>query len=349
MNNYFCVLPFFSYEIIQTNSKNIYCCRLEPGTDINQVQQSILNQQRAPECSTCWKLEDHGNLSERQIHNSTFDYYTDRDIELIEQDARAGQYQTKIVKLHTSNLCNGTCVTCDHNASSAWAALENRTIDYQKIPESTLDNIDWKEITQLSFVGGEPLLEKKNFQILQHLIDQHNTDCFISIVTNGSIELSAGQLNILSKFSKLNICLSIDGVANSFEYMRWPLQWDILAKNLNTFKQQAQHVSVSCMISNLNIMYFDRIIDFFIKQDINYLCKQIEYPSYFAPGNLPEDYKQLVLERNIKNQDLIQGFLQCGQYSSELFQHCWKEIDRQDSLKKISIDDYLPEFSLTRI
>lgn len=60
---------------------------------------------------------------------------------------------------------------CDHNSSSAWAALENRTIDYQKIPESTLDDINWKEITQLSFVGGEPLLEKKNFQILQNLID----------------------------------------------------------------------------------------------------------------------------------------------------------------------------------
>lgn len=111
MNNYFCVLPFFSYEISQINSKNIYCCRLKPGTDIKQVQQSILNQQRAPECSTCWKLEDHGNPSERQIHNSAFDYYADRDLELIEQDARAGQYQTKIVKLHTSNLCNGTCVT----------------------------------------------------------------------------------------------------------------------------------------------------------------------------------------------------------------------------------------------
>ena len=349
MNNYFCVLPFFSYEVDQTSSKNIYCCRLAPGTDINQVQQSILNQQRAPECSTCWKLEDSGNPSERQIHNNTFDYYADRDLELIEQDARNGQYQTKIVKLSASNLCNGTCVTCNHTASSAWAALENRPIDYKKIPESTLDNIDWKEITQLSFVGGEPLLEKKNFQILQNLIEQHNTDCFVSIVTNGSVELSATQVDILSKFPKLNICLSIDGVANSFEYMRWPLQWNTLTKNINLFKQQAQHVSVSCMISNLNVMHFDQIIDFFKEQDIDYLCKQIDYPSYFAPGNLPPDYKQLVLKHNSKHQDLIQGFLQCGQYSPELFQRCWTEINRQDSLKKINIENYLPEFSLTRI
>ena len=123
--------------------------------------------------------------------------------------------------------------------------------------------------------------------------------------------------------------------------------WNTLTKNINIFKQQARYVSVSCMISNLNVMYFDQLIDFFNEQSINYLCKQIDSPDYFAPGNLPDDYKQLVLARNGSN--LVQGFLQCGQYSPELFQRCWNEIDRQDSLKKISINDYLPEFSLTRI
>jgi MoaA/NifB/PqqE/SkfB family radical SAM enzyme len=347
MNNYFCVLPFFSYEIAQNNLNNIYCCRLPSGTDINQVRQSILTQKRSPACNTCWKLEDQGSNSERRLHNSAFDFYLDRDLEKIEQDVHDGKYQTKIVKLSTSNLCNGTCVTCNRESSSAWAALENQPIDYVKIKDSTLDDINWAEITQLSFVGGEPLLEKKNFQILQHLIDQNNTDCFVSIVTNGSVELSIDQLNILSKFSKLNICLSIDGINKSFEYMRWPLQWNMLIKNLNIFKHRAQHVSVSCMISNLNIMYLDQMIDFFVDQNINYLCKQIELPDYFAPGNLPDDYKQLVLERNSSN--LVSGFLQCGQYSLELFQRCWAEIDRQDSLKKISINDYLPEFALTRI
>ena len=347
MNNYFCVLPFFSYETSQNGLENVYCCRLLPGTKIDQVQQSILHQERSPACATCWKLEDYGNPSERQLHNSAFDYYADRDIERIEQDVRDGNYQTKIVKLSTSNLCNGTCVTCGPSDSSAWAALENRPIAYKKIPDSTLENINWAEITQLSFVGGEPLLEKKNFQILQNLIDQNNTNCFVSIVTNGSVELSESQLNVLSKFSNLNICLSIDGVGKSFDYMRWPLEWNTLTKNINIFKQQARYVSVSCMISNLNIMYFDQLIDFFDKQDIGYLCKQIESPHYFAPGNLPDAYKHLVLERN--HNQLIQGFLKCGHYSPELFQRCWKEIDRQDNLKKISIDNYLPEFALTRI
>jgi len=347
MNNYFCVLPFFSYETSQNGPENIYCCRLLPGTKIDQVQQSILQQERSPACATCWKLEDNQSPSERQLHNSAFDYYADQDIERIEQDVRDGKYQTKIVKLSTSNLCNGTCVTCNRGSSSAWAALENQPIDYVKIMNSTLGDIDWAEITQLSLVGGEPLLEKKNFQILQNLIDQNNTDCFVSIVTNGSVELSRSQLAVLSKFSNLNICLSIDGIEKSFEYMRWPLQWNTLTKNINIFKRQARYVSVSCMISNLNIMYFDQLINFFNEQNINYLCKQIESPRYFAPGNLPDDYKQLVLERN--HSKLVQGFLQCGQYSSELFQRCWTEIDRQDSLKKISINDYLPEFALTRI
>ena len=38
MNQYFCVLPFFSLETGFESSRNIYCCRLQPGTAIENVQ-----------------------------------------------------------------------------------------------------------------------------------------------------------------------------------------------------------------------------------------------------------------------------------------------------------------------
>lgn len=343
MNNYFCVLPFFSYENAQGSLKNIYCCRLALGTDIENVRTHIKNQQRSPDCSTCWKLEDQGLTSERQIHNQIFDYYADRDLELVEQDALEHGFSAKLVKLTTSNLCNGTCVTCGSHLSTAWAKLENRQIKYAV---SDLPDVDWKNIIHLSFVGGEPLLEKKNFAILENLIDLGNTNCFVSIVTNGSVELNQHHLDVLSKFENLNICLSIDGVGAKFEYIRFPLKWSQLEKNLMQFKKIAAHISVSCMISNLNVFDYSELVEFFEDNQLEYLCKQINRPNYFAPGNVSNDFKQQILEKNKKYQDQVRAFLNCGKPMLEKF---WAEIDRQDRLKNIDIKNYLPELAATRI
>lgn len=342
MNNYFCVLPFYGVEIGHNFPKNIYCCRLSPSADINKVQQSMLDQQRALSCSTCWKLEDQGLASERQLHNTAFDYYLDRDLEKIEQDAINQLNRPQIVKLHTSNLCNGTCVTCGSHSSSAWAALENKKINYNKMSIDAIDAIDWADIKQLSFVGGEPLLEKLNFEILNRLIECHNTDCFISVVTNGSCELTSFQTQLLSQFKNLNICLSIDGIGSRFEYLRYPLSWDVLCKNLRLFRTITSNISVSAMISNLNVFYYTELMDFFREQNLKYLCKQVDDPLYFAPGNLPDWFKQQVLDHNPRYADQIKSFLSIGSYSTFMFSKCCEEIQRQDALKNISIDQYLP-------
>jgi MoaA/NifB/PqqE/SkfB family radical SAM enzyme len=309
----------------------------------------MLQDQRNRACSSCWTLEDQGFESERIIHNQTFDHYLDRDIELIQQDAVAGKSKPQIIKIATSNVCNGTCVTCGSNASSAWASLEKRQTIMTKTNLQELESVDWREIVQLSFVGGEPLLEKKNFSILQNLIDVGNTNCFISIVTNGSIELNQQQIKILSSFENLNFCFSIDAVGDKFEYLRYPLKWNLLLDNLKNFRTFSKYVSVSCMVSNISVFYLDETIDFFHQQNINYLCKQINNPVYFAPGNLPPEFKQKIENQSLKYADQVLLFLKFGSYRKGLFNRCWQELDRQDSLKRISIKDYLPEVAATRI
>jgi sulfatase maturation enzyme AslB (radical SAM superfamily) len=341
--NSFCVLPFFSVEIGQDSLKNTYCCRLANNTNIDDVRAAIKNGERSSACKTCWDLEDRGLTSERQIHNRTFDFYADRNIEDVEAAAIAGNYSPQIIKLSTSNLCNSTCVTCNSTLSSAWAALKNNKVQYQLIPDNYLDNIDWGNIVQLSFVGGEPLLEKKNFAILSKLIETNNTKCFISIVTNGSVTISDSQLETLSKFANLNVCVSIDGVGKSFEYLRYPLKWNDLTKNLAMFKKIAKYVSVSCMISNLNIFYYTDMIEFFKSENIDYTCKQITNPKHFAPGNLPPHIKNHVLANNSKYHNEVESFLSMGTYSTKLFDVAINEINHQDLLKNISIKDYLAE------
>lgn len=345
----FCVLPFYSYELNSPqDKKNIYCCRLPPGTNIDDIRNDILQNQKNPGCNSCWKLEDQGQLSERNLHNSALDFYWDRDIESIEKDVFHGIYTTKIVKIPTSNLCNGTCVTCGPSLSSAWMKLENRPINYKTLSLEDLSHIQWKDIISLSFVGGEPLLEKVNFQILEKILDFGNDRCFINIVTNGSVSLSPGQVDLLKKFENINLCLSIDGIGKRFDYLRFPLKWSDLIKNLETFRQITENISVSCMISNISIFYLDETLNWFRSENLRYLCKQIIEPYYFSPGNLPDPVKNQLLD-DTENFDEMKSFLNCGQFSDENWQRCQQEITRQDFLKKISIEDFLPDIKFTKL
>lgn len=344
MNDYYCVLPFYSVETKFSNpNKNIYCCRLQPDTDIRQLRNNMLAEERTHNCNTCWKLENAGLTSERQIHNQTMDFLLDLNIDNIEKRSIAKGFDPVNIKLATSNLCNGQCVTCNSTLSSAWAQLEGKSTQYISMDFDKLDaDVDWSRIVSLSFVGGEPLLEKKNIDLLEKLVELNNTKCFISFVTNGSVTLSERQVNLFRKFENLNICLSIDGTESVFEYVRYPMQWATLLKNLKVYRTITNNISVSCMISNLNIYYYSNIVDFFKDQGLNYLCKQVEDPIIFSPANLSPDAKQQVLKNNPAYQDDVAGFLNIDNiYNEELYKQYTVEIARQDSLKKINVKDYM--------
>jgi hypothetical protein len=96
------------------------------------------------------------------------------------------------------------------------------------------------------------------------------------------------------------------------------------------------------MISNLNVFYYDQLVDFFNEQNLQYLCKQIDGPGIFAPGNLPDDVKEQALLLNPKYQDQLKGFLNCGTFSSNKFDRFKTEIARQDKLKGIDIRTFMP-------
>jgi hypothetical protein len=333
MNDYFCVLPFFSAEH-RPSGFITPCCLLPKDTNIKQLQTEMLNGQRPVACQKCWTLEDQGKTSDRQLKNSSFDFYTNRDIRFIEKDCRDGDFSHQILKLYTSNLCNSTCVTCSPSFSSAWATLK-KVKTFEIISQDQLDSISYKDLVMLSFVGGEPLFEKKNFDILEYMISIGNTDCYISLVSNGSVQLNQKQQNILKQFKNLNICLSIDGIEKRFEYMRFPLKWDILLENIHFFQSLNIDLFVSYTISNLNIFYYNETIEWFNQQKLRHNHNLVTYPNHFSVNALPEKIK-LGLNQELFRQHSIDD--------DENFSRFLTEIQHQDQLKNISIKDYLPEF-----
>jgi organic radical activating enzyme len=346
----FCVLPWVGREI-NWNFKETHCCLLPKIYDINQIKSDLLAGIKTPACEKCWKLEEHGLKSDRQVKNSALDYYWDRDLESIKIDAIEGKLnRILMLKLLTSYTCNATCVSCNSNSSSAWAQL-NHQIDpsvprgkYQFVDlDKIKTKVDFKELKMLSLIGGEPLYEKKNFELLEHLVDIGNNAVFLSMVTNGSVKLTDRQKTVLSKFKNINFSISVDGTESVFEYLRFPLKWSDLTCNLDFFKEITDNISSNYTLSNLNVLYHNQTVEWFNKNNIVYSVNPIYIPSWLQPRALPTSVKQVLKqELNPVDYNTFIGPIHTDQ-DQQNFQTMLEQIKIQDTAKKIKMSEYLPK------
>jgi len=341
-NPAFCVLPFYGAEY----PLNTPCCLMAPH-DIVQVKQQMLDGVRPSACYKCWKLEDLGLQSDRQIKNSMLDHYTNTDIKVLYDQAKNNQASVVSYKIDTSTTCNSTCVTCGPSSSTAWRSLEskyrtvpiNRTRLITKLESSAL--VNFETAVSINFRGGEPLLSKTNFFILEQLIAHNNTDCFIVFTTNGSVIPSDYQMSLLKQFKNLNFNLSIDGTGKVFEYLRYPLTWSDMLTTIEFCKQTKISISASYTISNLNIMYHKETTQWFKDNNIPYINNIVHSPVHYRPSSLPLDAKKQIIEQTLDQEiaDLLKDHTPHDEinYSKAVI-----DIKKQDLQKEINIADYLP-------
>jgi hypothetical protein len=338
MNNCFCILPWYSQEF---GLQNTPCCLLPSTYDINQIKQDLLSNTQTAACKKCWDIESTGNKSRRQFENEFLDFKLDRDLDKIQQDCADSKHQTLLYQIKTSNLCNQACVSCNSTFSTKWAQVEKHM---NIVPNSQyqfdLDaaDINYGSAKRISLLGGEPLFDPKTFEILQKLIDHNNTNCFISLITNGSITLNIKQIELLKQFTDLNICISIDGVGPVFEYMRWPGKWSNLLENINQYKSITKNISVSYTISSLNAMYYNQTVAWFQQNDLVYNHNIVSRPVWLSLANMPVVLKQHLNQYN----NFIKMY--CHPTGSEIaLKLLAQNISKQDQAKNINIKDYMPE------
>lgn len=321
----FCVMPWYSQEIHLVSNTETVCCWLQDRINLSQLRHDFANGKKPQACRKCWQNENQGIESRRQMENRFLDFKLNRDIEKIQHDAMNEQAQVNLYQVFVGSTCNGTCVTCGPNFSSAWRKIENQQISIREenaVIDRTFEQwshgVNWAQAKRFNILGGEPLLIKRSFDILKKLIEVSNTDCRVSFVTNGNVMLSPGQIDLITQFSDISCCVSIDGLERTFEYIRYPLSWSTLLRNLEIYREIFTTLEVSFTVSNLNYRERDKIQQWFREQNLLFIENYVTQPEWFAYQVTPDHH-------------LWSKFVQ--------------EIKRQDSMKKIRIDDYIPHIA----
>lgn len=207
-----------------------------------------------PGCSACQHQEQSGVFSFRQ---ASFNIVPDLPSNAI-----------TALDISLDFECNAACIICNANYSTLWGK-ELKRFEIKHTPtdisgkhqiEDILSLLDLSHVTRVKFFGGEPLFNDVHVNILKRFSNLENIELWYT--TNASIYPSNQVLELWGKFKLVYFEASLDGVGEQFNYIRWPLKWDIVEKNLIRLKEEAPVnllFRVNHTLNPFNVFYYDRL------------------------------------------------------------------------------------------
>ena len=160
-----------------------------------------------------------------------------------------------------------------------------------------------KYIRSIKIIGGEPLIMKKHYELLQRLIDKDEAKHIIIKYQTNLTETKAGKHNIFNyipHFKLVCMVASVDGVGKTIEYMRRRTDWKKVIKNTEYCRRYDNvNVDFNGLVSFLSVMRFYEVIDFCLDNpiidQINWAL--LEMPIHLRVNNLPEKIKKDLLPK----------------------------------------------------
>lgn len=207
-------------------------------------------------CDRC-RIEEQSNIqSMRQLNNRRW-----------EEEFKDSWITASIA---FGNTCNLKCISCSPYSSSKWHKEHKQIYNTDIKPvkfykENFVDTLvnNAPHLIHLDIPGGEPFLSGVNEQqqLLNHYIQTgQSKKITLHYTTNTTIYPDANWWELWKSFKQVEIQLSIDGVEDRNEYIRFPSKWSQTLTNIDSFLNTTQdnlQLSVSHTVSAYNIFYLD--------------------------------------------------------------------------------------------
>jgi MoaA/NifB/PqqE/SkfB family radical SAM enzyme/SAM-dependent methyltransferase len=280
---------------------------------------------RVPGCRQCYADEARGGVSQRVRDNTAWeggwmnpDRLTERDIAApaAKNDYRLATLP-KLIEIETGNLCNLKCRMCDGKTSSLiakdlvhhkWseghrdrdvapsAYSLQRPVSVTSLA-TELAKDTGGQVKRLYFIGGEPLLVREVRGLLEGLIAAgHAHEIALSFVTNGLVV--PRWLSLTAQFHRVDFAVSVDGIGDHYEYIRYPGRWSELTQRLQQIKELPNTnliVTSTIQMNNaLNITDLFRHLD---SIEIPFTAYLLHWPQHLAATALPTSVRRLAASR----------------------------------------------------
>jgi radical SAM protein with 4Fe4S-binding SPASM domain len=301
----FCVAPFKS-AVIDRDGTMLPCCEYIPDSDkskltklknidrwwkieLEDIRKDMIDGKVNPGCHHCLTKELNPTYqSHRQYINSK---YPNLDVNV----------ELDVIEIRVSNYCNLKCIMCGSYASSSIAEEYRKyETEYNNIgmvgaweptvrwwdDQESLDNLKniLTTVSRINFAGGEPLLVPEVTDILNSL--DPSKIKHISMNTNLT-RLTISHLETFKRFNSIDIMVSLEGIKEHNDYIRYGSSWASVEQNIKTLKELSNiKLSITHVLQHTSIFSLPNLIEFSEQHDITLNLTEIYYGSYPSPGVL---------------------------------------------------------------
>ncbi len=331
----YCCMVKGSYNKIKKSDNSVYTCKDNfikdawNSQDMRDIRKAMIKGDEIEGCSVCYLQEKSGRTSNRQHSIQEWTYRLgkenlDKRIEQAKNNDGIIDDDIVYLDLRLGNLCNLKCRMCNPWNSSQIAKehIELNAIDnnysevwkktFGKFPISVLDDQQWFDhdimwdqvislipsLKKVYMTGGEPTLIKNNFKFMESCIKQGRKDILLFFNTNCT-NVNKNFLDLIRQFDNININVSVDGIGEVNDYIRYPSKWEKIDENLQKIAQLPNvHLGITPTIQIYNVFDIPNMLNYVqnLKEKFN---KEIfidflinVHPHHLNINLLPDDLKQ---------------------------------------------------------
>lgn len=264
--------------------------KLNPGalhnTEHKKAQRVIMLKNEKPaECSYCWDIEKHDQLSDRHYRSGEPWAAEDYDT-IVNSTGNEDDVVPSYVEVNFNSACNLRCSYCSPQFSSSWSDDVARHGAY---PTSTPHNdpahftgsrrvipareenpyVDafWEwwptlypKLKHFRMTGGEPLMDKNTYKVFDYVLALPNPELHLNVTSNFSVEekLFDKYMGYVSDLCNTQIehfmqYVSLDsGIAAHAEYIRDGMDFNKVVRRVDRFLTDIPHRNSLTFIITMN-------------------------------------------------------------------------------------------------
>lgn len=305
-------------------------------------REQMMSGHRPPECSYCWKVEDSNNdnvFSDRIM--KSIDYWAKPHFESVVENPTLST-NPSYLEVSFGNTCNFKCSYCSPEVSSKWMEEIKQHGPY---PTSTMfNNLDWlasqnkmpirtseinpyidafwewwpklyPDLEVLRITGGEPLLTKNTFKVLEYVLENPRPDLELNINSNLNVpsKLMNEFIEIIKRIQdaaavkSFKLYTSCEAYGAKAEYIRHGLNYHQWLDNCNKVLKEIPRLKLTIMstYNALSVTSYKEFLHDTLKLKIEYSNEYdrhpvsvdipyLRWPNHLAVNILSSDYLPLV-------------------------------------------------------
>lgn len=258
-----------------------------------EIRKEMLNNKRPRECDYCWRIEDNTEEFSDRVFKSLDSYSLPHYDDIANSTGDENVYP-RYVEVSFSNVCNFKCSYCGPTFSSKWIEeikqngpyamkygpdynyVNTNEVSFKEREDNPYTEAFWKwfpdaipHMHTFRITGGEPLLSKHTFKVMQYLLENPQPELEFAVNTNAcppdkiwkKFVALLKQLEEKNCIKRTTVFVSAESTDSQAEYSRHGMNWKIFTANIKNLLDETIDVKLSFM-SAFNILSLPTFINF---------------------------------------------------------------------------------------